>query len=88
MKVTFDKSFSKSIDKLKNRSVATRVIKFIEECEKASTLKSLKSIKKMTGYKNFYRYKIGDYRIGFEFDKDEINLIIVAHREDIYKVFP
>lgn len=46
MKVTFDKSFSKSIDKLKNRSVATRVIKFIEECEKASTLKSLKSIKK------------------------------------------
>ncbi|MDD2983398.1 MAG: hypothetical protein PHQ74_08415 [Crocinitomicaceae bacterium] len=42
----------------------------------------------MTSFTSFYRFKIGDYRIGVELENDTINFVIVSHRKDIYKVFP
>lgn len=88
MKVEFDKSFSKSIDKLKNKRVKLQIIKFIEAIENAKSLKEITSIKKMKGHVVSYRKKIGDYRIGFEYNKSIITFIIVAHRKDIYNMFP
>ena len=89
MIVNFDKSFSKSIDKLKNKAIADRVIRFIEDWENVTTLGELKHVKKLKGYQFYYRYRIGDYRIGFEKNnEDEITLITIAKRNDIYKVFP
>lgn len=67
MKVVFDRSFYKSLDKLKDASVK----------------------KKLTGYKTFYRIRIGDYRIGIELEKtDTLRFIVIAHRKDIYTIFP
>ncbi len=88
MKAEFDKSFSKSIDNLKERRVKERVIKFIEELEKADSLFELTQIKKLKGDNISYRKKIGNYRIGFEFDNNTVTLIVIAHRKDIYKSFP
>ena len=88
MKVVFDKSFSKSLDKLKNKQVKERLIKLIEKCEDANNLSELSNIKKMTSFISFYRFKIGDYRVGVEVEDDSIYFIIVAHRKDIYNVFP
>ena len=43
----------------------------------------------MKGFKNFYRIKSGDYRLGFELiNNDTIYFIAFAHRKDIYKKFP
>lgn len=43
----------------------------------------------MKGHAGFYRIRIGDYRVGFELvNNNEILLILVAHRKDIYKRFP
>jgi len=88
MKVEFDKSFSKSIDNLKERRVKERVIKFIEKLEKAESLFELTQIKKLKGDNISYRKKIGSYRVGFEFDNNTVTLIVIAHRKDIYKSFP
>ncbi len=88
MKVVFDKSFSKSLDKLKNKQVKERLIRLIEKCEDANNLSELSNIKKMTSFISFYRFKIGDYRVGVEVEDDSIYFIIVAHRKDIYNVFP
>ena len=38
MKIVFDKSFSKSLDKLKNKQVKERLIKLIEKCEDANNV--------------------------------------------------
>ena len=88
MKVTFERSFSKGIDKLKNQQVKDRIIKFIEKCEEAKVITDIPNVKKMTSVSSFYRFKIGDYRIGVELENDTINFVIVSHRKDIYKVFP
>jgi len=88
MKITFDKSFSKSLDKINDKIVLKRIEKTIMQCEKAIDLVQISNLKKLVGYKNYYRIKIGDYRIGIEITNQVIDFIIVAHRKDIYNRFP
>lgn len=32
-----------------------------------------------------YRFRIGDYRVIFDFDKDNIVILRIGHRKEIYK---
>ncbi|WP_373497377.1 type II toxin-antitoxin system RelE/ParE family toxin [Aquiflexum sp.] len=89
MIVEFDKSFEKSLDKIKNKSVFTKIEKTISICESAKTLSVIPNMKKLTGYKTYYRIRLGEYRIGIEqIGNETIRFIIIAHRRDIYRFFP
>jgi len=45
--------------------------------------------KKMQGYENYYRIRIGSYRIGCKIQTgSKIIFYRVKNRKDIYKVFP
>ncbi len=52
MIVTFDKSFSKSIDKIGNAIALKNTSKAIENCEKANNLREITNLKKLKGHKN------------------------------------
>ena len=43
-------------------------------------------VKKLKGYQNVYRLRVGDYRIIFEYPKDQrtIRILKVGKRENIY----
>ena len=45
---------------------------------------------KLKGYKDKFKIRYGDYRIGITINKksNEITFERVAHRKDIYKLFP
>jgi len=88
MEVTFDKSFSKSLDKINDKIILKRIEKVILQCELASELNQISNLKKMVGFQNFFRIKIGDYRIGIEVINQTINFLVVTPRKDIYKKFP
>lgn len=89
MIVEFDKSFEKSLDKLKDKSLFSKIEKVINKLESAASLSTITQIRKLEGYKYYYRYRLGDYRIGFEKISDTtIRLIIISHRKEIYKTFP
>ena len=47
-------------------------------------------LEKMKGYPDKYKIRVGDYRIGITVDKKTQTLICqkIAHRREIYKVFP
>jgi mRNA interferase RelE/StbE len=46
-------------------------------------------IKSLRGFRNYYRIRLGNYRIGFKRTKDgDIEFMRVKHRKDIYKHFP
>ncbi|MEI8202294.1 MAG: type II toxin-antitoxin system RelE/ParE family toxin [Bacteroidota bacterium] len=62
--------------------------KYLLNAEKADGIKDIKGLKKLTGYKNTYRIKMGDYRIGVFIENGIIEFARIAHRKDIYKVFP
>jgi len=87
--VKFDKGFAKSLKKEINPVLKKRVKEFINNAEKATDIHELPSVKKMKGYSDFYRYRVGKYRIGFrKIDNHTISLIIVAKRSTIYQRFP
>jgi mRNA interferase RelE/StbE len=89
MEVIFDKSFLKAIDKLTDKALKKKIEKIIIELEESDSLLKAKNIKKMEGFKSFYRIRVGDFRIGFELEKfTTIRLITIVHRKDIYKIFP
>lgn len=41
---------------------------------------------KLAGYKNLYRERVGNYRIVYQKSPDEILVVLVAHRKEIYKI--
>jgi len=89
MNLKFDKSFLKSIEKIKVASLKQKIENVIGEVESAKDLNDVKQLKKLKGYKSYYRIKIGDYRVGIEVEHpDVVTFIVVAHRKEIYRRFP
>ena len=89
MNVLFDTSFDKSVRKLKNPQLQRRVWDTVLMLEQAAALSDMPNVKKMEGSKTFYRLRIGHYRLGLELiAPDTLNLVIVAHRKEIYRYFP
>ncbi|MGB4775587.1 MAG: plasmid stabilization protein [Daejeonella sp.] len=80
MKTTFDQSFYKSLEKLSDAGLKQKIANIIREAEVVNEISDIRQIKKMKGYKYYYRIKLGDYRIGFELkNTDTINFILVSH---------
>ena len=88
MKTEFLKQFIRDTDKLSIQSVRDKVIKAIKNVEDSAYPAGIRGLKKLSGYKNAYRIKIGDYRIGIFIEKDNVEFACVVHRKNIYKVFP
>ena len=49
---------------------------------------SMPQVKSMESNKGFYRYRLGDYRIGFYFAGQVLHLSRILHQKVIYKFFP
>jgi mRNA interferase RelE/StbE len=60
-----------------------------EDIPRFNSVFGVLGIKKMKGYKDYYRIRVGDYRIGCKVEKEnKIIFYRVKSRSDIYKVFP
>jgi mRNA interferase RelE/StbE len=64
---------------------ANDVYKKLHDCKKLSDVPSLE---KLAGHKNYYRIRIGNYRLGFELIEDRIELLAIMHRKEVYRFFP
>ena len=65
-----------------------RIAVIIENIQNYSQISEIPNCKKMRNSKNFYRIRVGDYRIGFKFENGIINFMIFKHSSIIYKYFP
>ena len=88
MTVEYLKQFSKDLLKVKDESLKGDLFSIIIVLKNAETLNELSNVKKLKGYQNAYRIRLGKYRLGFYFDGEVIELARFAKREDIYKLFP
>jgi len=41
---------------------------------------------KLSGYSDMYRIRVGDYRIVFKKTRDEIHVVLIGHRREVYKL--
>ena len=89
MIVRIDKSFQKDINKINDAKTKNAIIETINNITVAENISSINNLKKLTGQKNMYRIRIGDYRIGLEYTENhELVLIRFLHRKEIYKRWP
>ena len=54
----------------------------------AENINEIQNIKKLKGFENFHRLRVGNYRLGFLLEKDKIVFLRFLHRKVIYKYFP
>ncbi len=88
MKVEYLRQFSKDASKINEESLKDNLFDVIILLKNSDDLNLVSNIKKLKGYTNAYRIRIGKYRLGFYFDGEVIELARFAKREDIYKLFP
>ena len=88
MKVEFNDSFLKDLKAVKNRSVLENVRSVIEAVEQADRLDNVTYLKKMRGSREYFRIRIGDFRVGIKLENDTIIFIRFLNRKDIYRYFP
>ena len=43
------------------------------------------SEEKLSGYKEMYRIRVGDYRIVYRRTKEELYVVLIGHRKDVYR---
>jgi len=55
---------------------------------KSKKITEISNCKKLKGSKNAYRIRIGDYRMGFLFEKQNVEFVRFLHRNKIYENFP
>lgn len=88
MKAVFRWSFERDLKKIKNRAVLTKVRQSIEEVEAVVSLKELNGVKKLGNSGNFYRIRIGEYRIGLAVQATGVEFVRCLHRREVYRYFP
>lgn len=88
MKVDFRESFAKDLKAVKVKELLTKVREVVETVEKIDSLAELPNLKKLKGGGNYFRMRIGDYRIGLALESDIVIFVRFLNRKDIYKQFP
>jgi mRNA interferase RelE/StbE len=68
MKVEVQKSFEKDIFGIRNKNLAQCVSKVIGELEACRTTSEIRHLKKIHSKGNYYRIRVGDYRVGLKLD--------------------
>lgn len=88
MKVVFLNSFKKDLNNITLVKFKDKVKAVILAVEKAESLKELPNLKKLIGHPTAYRIRIGDYRLGMYIENNQVEMVRLVKRNDIYKVFP
>lgn len=88
MKVEFRDSFAKDLKGIRDKSLLSRAREVIVAIEKADSLDEIHNLKKLRGSGNYFRLRIGDYRMGIAFDNETVVFVRFLNRKDIYKYFP
>ena len=88
MKVEIKKKFLKELSKLPIEYANTIEEFIFDKLPTYNNLSEIGKVEKMTGYKNYFKIRFGDYRIGLKKENQNIIVEIVKHRKEIYKYFP
>ena len=84
MKLRVEKSFEKDVDRVSDKKLLRKLRTLISTIEDADMIREIPAIKKIEGYKTYYRVKIGDYRLGMEaVSSREVTLLRFLDRKSV-----
>ncbi|MGM0540021.1 MAG: type II toxin-antitoxin system RelE family toxin [Thermodesulfobacteriota bacterium] len=89
MKLHYTKTFSKDLDGIAHdQKLKNRLLQVLEEIRRSGSLADMKNVRKIQGYEEYFRLRVGDYRLGMKKTKEGVEMLRLLHRKDIYKKFP
>jgi mRNA interferase RelE/StbE len=84
----FKESFLKDLRAIKDRDLLARANEIIQTVEQAQTPQEIPTLKKLRGERNYFRIRIGDYRLGLKIEGQLVTLVRILNRKEIYRYFP
>ncbi len=88
MKVEFRRSFSQDLKKVRDRLLMQKIKTVIEAVETAISLNEVPNIKQLKGGNDYFRIRVGDYRIGLILQDNTLVFVRMIHRKEFYRYFP
>jgi mRNA interferase RelE/StbE len=89
MNILYAKKFGKDLDAIRHESnIKRRLLDLIGQIKQVDDLSTLSGVKKIEGFREYYRIRVGDYRLGVKITENGIEMIRFLHRKEIYRRFP
>ena len=88
LQIRINKTFLKELARLpaaQRRKIEHFVFVETKNFEKPEDVPNLRKLK---GYKDYYRLRFGDYRAGIKIQNNTLFFERILHRKDIYKFYP
>lgn len=88
MKVEYHKSFERDLRRVRDQNLLDRVEVVLIRLESSESLDAISDVKVMKGHPDYFRIRIGDYRLGIKRIDNGIRIVRFLCRGDIYRKFP
>ena len=88
MKIQFRASFKRDLKKINDKEVLRLIKKEVKKIESAETVHQVGNMIRLRSKADFYRIRIGHYRIGLKLQENVVHFVRILHRKDIYRYFP
>ncbi len=88
MEIRVNKTFLKELAQIP-AGQKKKIEQFVfNDAQELGRLEDIPNLRKLKGYKYFYRIRFGDYRAGVRIENNILIFERLLHRKDIYKFFP
>jgi mRNA interferase RelE/StbE len=88
VRVEFRASFAKDLRSVRDKGLSKQIMETIELVEHAHRLEEIANLKKLKGKGNYFRIRMGEYRIGIAVESDTVTFVRCLNRKEIYRYFP
>jgi len=88
MKISYKKQFLKDLSTLP-QTIRKKIEKLVFDLIPVESCSEIMNrMSKMKGCENYYKIRVGDYRIGIFIQNDFLEFKRILHRKEIYRYFP
>jgi mRNA interferase RelE/StbE len=88
MNVLFKASFKKDLKRIKDPRLLAKIGDLIDHVKAVEVPVEIGNLSKLKGHDDFYRIRLGNFRIGVRITAEGVIFIRCLHRKDIYNFFP
>jgi len=88
VEVRFENSFLRDVKAIKDQTAKRDLERLLIKVKEVESLSEIQGVKKIKGYRDYYRIKIKNYRVGIKLQGSVVIFVRVLSRKDIYRYFP
>ncbi len=82
MQIELTHKFKKQVENCKDHRIKSKILEIIQAVMTTGSMQGISNLKKLSGYKNSFRIRLGNYRIGIFIDNNTV--ILFGSSSQIY----